>query len=89
MLRLLVEGGLILVGLIVGRWRALGLPVAVMALYLAQGAISNELGDDSFTGALSDGGNLLVLAGVLGVADCRIVLGVSIRRLASRFAKPS
>lgn len=44
MFLLLVEGGLILVGLIGVRWRALGLPVAVMALYLAQGAISNQLG---------------------------------------------
>jgi len=85
MLRHLVEG--VLVGLIVGRWWALGLPVAVMALYLAQGAISNQLGDGSFTSTLSDGGSLLLLAGVLGVAEAGIVLGVSIRRFASRFAR--
>jgi hypothetical protein len=78
------------VGLAVGRAWAFLAPVAVMGAYLVLGAVNNEVGDGTFTEALSSGGTLALLAGVLVVAEAGTLMGVRVRqRFARRFAKPS
>jgi hypothetical protein len=79
-----------LVGLILGRSWAFLVPVALLAIFLVNAAISNQLGDAPFTAAITDLSTLGALVGLLVVAEAGTLVGWYVRRrFAFRLAKSS